>query len=737
MSAGAAFDLASRLREAIALHRQGRLTEAERLYRDCLVRKPDQPDALHFLGVLEGQQGRHDSALQLMNRAVAVSPANSGLLYNRANLLRDMGRLEDARAGYDAALAVKADNVAALGNRGVVLHMLARYDQALASFDRVLALKPDDADAHANRGNALVALSNPQEALSSYDKALAAAPDHGAALFGKGNALAKLGRFADALPFYDRAIQHDPANFELFSNRGIAFMQLRRHEDALAAYTRALELKPGDADALYGRGSALLELNRQDDAIASFQQLLQQHPDYPYALGMLVHAQKTACDWREESAIRMMIEAIGKDQRVTTPLVLLAVSDSAPLKLHCAQTVIRHKFRPTQQRLWRGDIYRHERIRIGYLSADFRNHAVSILMAGVFEHHDAARFETVAFSYGPDDGSAMRARLTKSFHRFIDVRSHSDAEAAKLIRDMEIDMLVDLTGLTASARPLILAARPAPVQVNYLGFAGSMGADYVDYILADRTVIPDGQHGFYAEKVVYLPHCYMPHDSQRRVALTIPSRRELGLPDAGFVFASFNNAYKFSPAMFDIWMRLLREIEGSVLWLSTPNAAAQRNLKREAEARGVAANAIVFAPYLPAGDDHLARLGAADLFLDTLPYNAHTTASDALWAGLPVLTCEGNSFASRVAASLLRACDMPELIADTLESYESKALAVARNPNALAELKTKLRRNRDDCALFDTLRFTRNLENAYIAMWQRTQQGQAPAAIQVQPWARP
>ena len=763
---GAGSELALKLRQAIILHRQGRFAEAERHYRDVLAHAPEQPDALHFLAVLEAQRGRHEPAIALMDRAIAADPRNPAALYNRANILRDMGRLEDALAGYDAALAAKPDNIAALNNRGVLLHGLGRYAEALANFDRALAMKADYSDAHLNRGNALDELGRSEEALASYDRVLAAAPKHASALYGKGNALAKLGRLEEAVAFYDRALalapgnpqllnnrgnalnelsRHEealanfdqaiaaaPENAEAFNNRGNALMQLRAYEDALASYERALALNRAHVGALYGCGSALIELKRHDEAIAALGQLLQQRPDYPYALGMLVHARKTCCDWRDESATQAMIAAIRAGKRAATPLVLLASSDSAPDKLSCAQILMRDKFPPPAQPLRRGETYRHGRIRVAYLSADFRAHPVAMLMAGLFEHHDRERFETIAVSYGQDDRSEMRARLMRGFERFIDVRGKTDREVASLIREMEADIAVDLTGLTASGRPGILSYRAAPVQVNYLGFAGSLGAAHIDYILADRIVIPETQQPFYTEKVAYLPDSFMPHDSARAGAGRARSRAEMGLPDSGFVFASFNNSYKFAPATFDIWMRLLRSVDGSVLWLPAANPAAMRNLGREAHARGVAPDRIVFAAYQPLPEDHLARLGSADLFLDTLPYNAHTTASDALWAGLPVLTCPGESFASRVAASLLHAAGMPELIAASLCAYEAMALDLARDPARLASIKAKLRSQRASCALFDTARFTRHLEAAYVTMRDRSARGEAPASFAVE-----
>lgn len=753
-------DLLRTLQQALSLHREGRLNEAEALYRNVLLQAPLQPDALHFWGVLEGQRGRHEQALSLMERSIAANPRQPAVHYNRANLLRDMGRLDEALAGYEAALAINPGNIAVLNNRGAVLEQLGRHEEAITAFDRVLALKPDHADALVNRGNALVALARFDEALTTYQRALALAPNNAAAHYGMGNALAKLGRndealagydkaleaagenadilgnrgsllarlnrFDDALDSFARAIAAAPNSAQAYNNRAVVLMRLSRFEEALADYDRALAIMPDYEESLYGRGSALIDLNRHDEAIAALQDLLRRNPDYPYALGMLVHAQKTACDWRDPAAENTMIQSIRAGKEVASPLALLAVSDSTSDKLTCSEILVRDKFTSSQPRLWRGQPYGHERIRVGYLSADFRNHPVAMLTAGVFEHHDHRRFETVAFSYGLDDASPMRARLMRSFDRFLNVRTMSDAGIAALVRENEIDILIDLTGLTASARPGVLSLRPAPVQVNYLGFAGTMGASFIDYILADPTVIPESQQIFYREKVVYLPDCYLPHDRARIIGQA-PSRAQAGLPERGFVFASFNNSYKFAPATFDIWMRLLRGVEGSVLWLSQANPAAMRNLRREAEARGVDATRLIFAPRLPAPEDHLARLGLADLFLDTLPYNAHTTAMDALWAGLPVLTLIGESFAGRVAASQLYAAGLPELIAETPAAYEQKAMAMAREPGALAKLKTKLAAARLHCALFDTERFTRNLESALHTMWRRVEAG-APAA---------
>jgi len=375
--------------------------------------------------------------------------------------------------------------------------------------------------------------------------------------------------------------------------------------------------------------------------------------------------------------------------------------------------------------------YNHDRVRLAYVSGDFNNSAVATLMAGVFEQHDRARFETIAISFGTSAQTPMRRRLEAAFERFIDVSRFSDADIARLLRDIEADIAVDLMGYTGECRTGIFAQRPAPLQVNYLGFAGTMGAPYIDYIVADPTIIPTEHQRHYAERVAYLPHCYLPSDRTRAISPSVPSRAEAGLPESGFVFASFNNSYKFNPAMFDIWMRLLLRAGRSILWLPENNAATRRNLPREAEARGVAGSRLISAPPIPDAAAHLARLSLADLFLDTHPYNAHSTAIDALWAGVPVLTLLGNSFAGRVAASALKAVGLSELIMENPADYEAMALRLAGDPAALSEIRAKLARQRLSAPLFDTARFTRDLESVFISMWERHQRGEPPASFAV------
>ncbi len=642
------------------------------------------------------QRGHLVEADELLARALAIHPRHPEALYNHGLALAKLGRHDAALARYDAALALRPDFAPALSDRGAALFALARHDEAVASFDRALAIAPRLVAAHYNRSAALLALKRFAEAKASCDAALAMAPD---------------------LP-------------EALNNRGSALTQLKRLDEALASYDRAVALKPDFAEALYNRGSALADLGRHDDASRDFVRAFALDARLPLLDAMLLHSRMHCCDWPTfEEQSRRIIDGVQAGQPVSDPLTLLGVTDSAEDQLRCARTWIRDTCPPSPAPLWSGERYAHDRIRIAYLSADLREHPVAYLAAELFERHDRARFETVAVSFGSAAPCAMRARLQRTFDRFLDVRQESDLAVAQRLRELEIDIAVDLNGITTGARTGILALRPAPIQVNYLGFPATMGADYIDYLIADRYVIPEGRRAQYAERVVYLPDTFQANDATRRLAAA-PARADLGLPARGFVFCSFNSSYKITPAMFDLWMRLLQQVAGSVLWLVRSNPAVEANLRREAAARGVDPARLVFAPWVEYGA-HLARCAAADLFLDTLPFNAGTTASDALWAGLPVLTCSGEAFAARMAGSLLQAVGMPELITTSLREYEALAIALATDAERMAGIREKLARNRVSAPLFDSDRFRRHIEAAYLAMWSRHRRREPPAAFAV------
>jgi len=750
------------IQHARRAHQIGNRPEAVRLCREILRVNPKDFDALFLLGYLHSLLGELEEAERLIGEALKVNPYSSEAAYNRGCILQTLARHAEALVCFDHALSVNPSFLESLINRGISLRVLKRPAEALASFDRALALKPDDAESWNNRATALLELDQPgqalaslgralalnagyadawsnrgvalhrlkrhAEALSSFAKSLSLNSNSFTALSNRGSTLMDLHRYPDAIQDFDRALALRPNYLDAYINRGIALTALKDHERALASFAQALKLRPDSTEALYNRSNTFLVMKRFEDAAKDCESLLKLDPEYKYAAGFLAFFRLQCCDWRALDPLRTTITAsVRTGKRVVPPFAAAALFDSGADQLAAARICVADKYPPTLTPVWREERYRHRKIRLAYLSGDFNNTAVANLMAGVFEHHDRSRFDTVAVSFTEGDGSEMRTRLKRSFGRFTEAWNVSDAEVAGFLRQNETDIAVDLMGFTGDCRPGILALRPVPIQVSHLGFPGTMGATHIDYILADSIVVPKDNRSDFDEAVVHLPDCFMPTDSVRRIAQQTPPRAEAGLPAEGFVFCSFNNSYKFSPDMFALWMRLLKAVPASVLWLSQVNDTATRNLRREAEASGVARERLVFAPFIASSADHLARLSLADLFLDTRPYNAHSSAADALWAGVPVLTVSGSTFAGRVAASVVHAAGLPEMVTDSLESYEALALELAQSPAMLEHLKARLKRGRRSQPLFDTARFTRNLESAYLAMWDRYQKGEPPA----------
>jgi predicted O-linked N-acetylglucosamine transferase (SPINDLY family) len=655
--------------------------------------------------------------------------------------------LSEAVAAYqlgDFARAHQLCSKVVAGDRGnlVALHLLGVLEaqqnnpvEALRHFDRALKAEPRHANILTDRGRVLSGLGRHDEALQSYEKAIAVNPRHNLALLNQACTLLLLERSSEALRLFDRLLELAPDYPLALHNRAIALTDLRRYQEAIVSADRALQLAPDYAEALQSRGIAYEYLRRHDLATADLKAALKLNPELDYLRGNVYWSQLNCCDWEGLAEAKAKIETdLRAGKRVITPFAFMAVSDAPRDQQTCASLYVAHKYppvKPLAPARPKQTTKPHDRIRIGYLSADFRDHPVSQLLAGVIENHDRTKFEVSAISYGPDDGSALRGRLKSAFEHFIDVEPQSAEQIAHLIKDRGIDILVDLTGFTAHSRPAILALKPAPIQVSYLGYSGTMGARYMDYVIADRTIVEESDRALFTEKVVYLPDSFMAADAKRKISERVPSRAEYQLPDGAFVFCAFNNSYKISLSVFDAWMRLLSRVEGSVLWLSDMNETAKANLRREAQGRGVDPARLIFAPRAPLNEDHLARHRLADLFLDTTPYNAHATTNDALWAGLPVLTCTGASFAGRVASSLLKAVGLPELVTKITADYERTAFELAANSEKLAALRQKLAANRLTAPLFDTVRFTRHIEAAYTVMAERLRAGLAPDHIAV------
>ncbi len=747
------------LEQARFLHREGRLAEAGERYERHLAQRPRDIEALLGSGVLATQRGDFAGAVRWLEIAVSIDPGRAAAHCYLGLALHRLGRSEEALDSFDRALSLQPDLPEAHLNRGVALQTLERHADALASYEQALRAKPAYAKAHNNRGNALRSLGRHAEALACYATALTLIPSYAEAHYNRGTVLAALGRWEEARQAYEGAIALQPDFPQAHLNLGVALHELRRlaaaqasfsraldlspefaaaylnrgnvardamdDAAALADYERAIELEPDAAPAYANRGHVFQERGDYAAAVASYEQALARDSTFKYLSGKRIHAKLQICDWDGLSAdLAMLAAEITGGEAVADPATLLALTDSTELQRRAAEIWVREECPPDDTLGPFAPRRARRRIRLGYFSPDFREHPVSILTAGLYEMHDRSRFEVFAFSFGPDTGDAMRRRLECAFEHFIDVRAMADAEIAALARQLEIDIAVDLAGFTQDCRTRIFALRAAPLQLSYLGYLGTMGAPYIDYLIADETLVPAHDQEQYTEQILYLPS-YQANDSRRPIAARRYSRAEFGLPATGFVYCCFNASYKIAPEVFAAWMRILARVDGSVLFLYAESAAARDNLRREASRRGMAPERLVFGERLPA-EENLARYRAADLFLDTLPQNAGTTASDALWAGLPLLTRRGRTFAGRVAASLLEAAGLPELIVSTVDEYEATAIALARGPERLAEFRLRLVGAHTQSRLFDTGAHTRALEAAFEEIHTRQLAGLPP-----------
>ena len=718
--------------QAMRLSMAGRLHEAAELFDSILRRDPENFDALHGLAIVRSQQGEFAPAESLLAHALALRPGSAELLYNRGSLLHKLGRNQDALTCLDAALAVRSDYPEALGNRGALLMDLGRHDEALADFNRLTAARPAWPQAWSNLGTALMKLGRHREAVASYGRAIMLKPDFVEARRARAWAAFSLRQFAEALSDIGWIVARNPDDPLAWQQRGDILAATGRREAAVESYGRAIALRPDWPDALFNRASNLFCLRQFQAAAQDYAAAVRLDREYRYGLGHLIFAKLCCCDWQDLDRLIAELRAGLRAGRIQVqPFHALVTVDAEEDILAATRTFAATEFPATATPLAQRVPYAHGRIRIGYLSGNFHSHAVSRQMAGVFEHHDRSRFDVTAFSLGPDDGTALRARLVPAFGEFLDVANWDDRRIAQEIHHREIDVLVDLMGFTENSRPAISAQRPAPIQINYLGYPGTMAADHMDYLIADGIVIPASSSAHYQEQIIRLPHCYLPQDQAREIAAAPVSRAAAGLPDRGFVFCCFNHSYKITREIFDVWIRLLGATPDSVLWLNQLDPAAQNNLKEHAQAKGIDPARIVYAPFVGDDSEHLARLRAADLFLDTPGYNAHATASDALWVGLPVLTVKGSTFPARVGESLLRAIGMEELIARDLDNYEQSALSLAQDRDRLTAMRRKLQENARTKPLFDTSGFTRHLEFAYQSVFDRLRQGLGPASFAV------
>jgi len=738
------------LRKANFHAKRGEVIEAEKLYQSVLKDFPENRQARQGLTLL--QKRYQENSSQPPPREVLtdlVDLYNQGQFGNTVdyaetlaqiypdafeiwNILgaanKGLGKLSEAIQAYQTALSLKPDYAEAHNNLGVALQSLNDPDQAIVAFKNAISSKPDYAEAYNNLGITLQSLFKLTDSVEAYHKAIALKPDLYDAYYNLGIALNSQGEKDEAINAYMNALSLKPNYAEAYNNLACVLIERGRFDEAIGALEKAISVKPDYAEGYYNIGNALQRQGKITEAIDAYKQALNQEKGFASAEVQMLHQQQYICDFTAWDHFPKIYSWLGTETNPASPWISLGWTDDSKKQLAISKAYVKEKFKqellpkPARPKL------RPERLKIGYFSADFHNHATMHLMNQIFSGHDKTQFIIFAYSYGPISQDGTHQKLAHDVDAFYDVRQMTDMGIVELARQDNLDIAVDLKGFTLDERLAPFAYGLAPVQISYLGYPGSLGADFIDYIIADSVVIPEDQRPYYSEKVIYLPHSYQPNDDKRKIAETDTSRADFGLPENAFVLCCFNNNYKISPREFDIWMRLLNCIEGSVLWLLKTNQWVEQNLSKEAEQRGINASRLVFADKLP-HSEHLARHKHADLFIDTFNINAHTTASDALWAGLPVVTKQGSQFAARVSASLLRAVGLPELIVNTEAEYEALILELARDASELNAIKAKLAKNRLREPLFDTKQYTRHFESGLRQAYDRYFDGEEPEDI--------
>ena len=739
------------LQQGVDAHKAGQVQEALRLYAAILKAQPKHPDANHNTGLLTVGIGKIKLALPFFKTALEANPSNAQFWYSHIVALIKLQRLIDAKdllnqakskgikgADFDQleqrlneankALSIKPKNAEAYYNMGIVLQQQSNLKEAIEAYNKALSIKPDYAEAYNNMGNALQQQGKLEEAIEAYTKALSINPDYAEAYYNMGIAFKGQNKLEEAIEAYTKALAVKPDYADAYTMMGNAFKGQNKLEEAIEAYTKALSIKPDYAEAYYNMGIVLQDQGKMEEAIEAYSKALSIKPDYEAARTANLYQQALICNWDSIAKDVNLIPELGTSEKHVPPFALLSLEDAPErhlirskryAKAKYPQKALPPKARPSKK---------PKRIRIGYFSTDFKEHPVAYLIAKVLEQHNRDQFEILGYSIYGSSSCMMRQRLKKSFDSFTDVQSMSDRDIALQARQDKIDIAVDLNGYTQYARTGIFAYRAAPIQISYLGYPGSMGAEFIDYIVADQHLIPAENQKHFSEKQIYLPNTYMPTDDSRELSQKPMNRSDMGLPDDAFVFCCFNNNYKISPNEFDIWMRLLNKVENSVLWLRHSNQFSHINMRNEAQTRNVDPSRLVFADKIPM-DEHLARQRLADLFVDTFAFNAHTTAAEALWAGLPVVTKVGLGFAARVAGSLLNEIGLPELITQTEKDYEALILELATNPTKLCKIKEKLATNRLTQPLFNTELYTKHLENGYQQAYQNYFDGHLPQTI--------
>jgi len=715
----------------VGLKELGRLDDAVKSYHKALLLNPNFFEAHNNLGNAFKELGQLDDAVSSYEKALKINPDYPSIYNNLGNSFKDLGQLSDAVKSYERAIAINPDYSDAHNNLGVVFYELDKFDESVQSYERALVIDPEYAEAYNNLGVSLNKLGQLEEAVKSYTKALSINPNYADSYNNLGVVLKKLGQFDDAVKSYESALSINADDADTHNNLGIALVELDRLDYAAQSYNNAIAINPDLAEAHNNLGHVFSKLNKYLDSLKAYEKASLIKPDLNYVLGNILSGKMNSCNWH--NLPNLLIETrkrINENKKVIDPFTLFGLIDDPALTRKAIELRV-NTDHPKSHILPKIEFYpKHKRIRIGYFSGDFRAHPVAYLTAELYEVHDRKHFEIFAFSLGPDTKDEMNLRIKEGVDHFHDVRLMSHKDIALLARSLEIDIAIDLAGLTAESRTDVFAMSAAPLQLSYIGFLGTMGADYYDYLIADPIMIPEKNQKYYSEKIIYLPSFQVNDSTEIPPEITF-TRKDLGLPEKGFIFCCFNNTYKFTPAIFDSWARILKQVKSSVIIIFVNNDLSKSNLAKEITLRGIDSSRLIFGDSL-ARPDYLARYRAVDLFLDTHPYNAGTTASDALRMGLPMITYIGKSYQARMGASILSAINLPELITTSIKEYESLAIELANNPDKFKIIKDKLFINIRKAPLYDTKLFTKNLESAYTTMYERYHQGLEPDYIYVE-----
>ena len=750
------------INQLINLFQKGELSTLIEKAQALLDQYPNAFAVWNILGAAYKRLNQYDNALKSYRRSISINPSYFYAHYNLGNILKEVGKLSEAIESFEKALFLKPDYAKAQNNKALTLHELGELDAASVAFNKLILLNPNFAEAHNNLGNVFQEQGLLEQAIEAYTTAISLNPDYSEAFNNLGNAfkergevekaieaykktlsikhsnydvtnnigisLREYGNLEDAKKSYNKALTASPDHPEAHNNLGVVLHDQGRLKEAIEAYTKAIALNPDYAEAYNNLGTALIDLGKRKEAIEAYEKALSINADHATARSQKLHEQAHIFDWESIEADRFLFPTLGITEKFVTPFAFLSLEDDPARHLLRAQNYVKHKFPQKSAVMPARPVQRPERLRIGYFSADFHNFPGMYLMAGMLEQHDRSKFEIFAFSYGPKTNDEMQKRIIAAVDHFIDIQNMPTTAVRECALEHKLDIALHRNGHTKNGRTELFAERLAPIQINYLGYPGTLGTDFIDYIVADTIVIPEDKQKHYSEQIIYLPHTYQPNDNTRAISQKTFTRADMRLPDKSFVFCCFNKNYKISPKEFDIWMRLLGKVEGSVLWLLKSDQLAEKKLCLEAEKRGVNAERLIFADRLPQ-DEHLARHKLADLFLDTFNYNAHTTTSDALWAGLPIVTKLGKSFSARVAGSLLNSIGLQELITHSEAEYEELILRLSLQPETLSEIKKKLSANRLSYPLFDTQKYTKNIEQAYHLAYERYFNDQKPSTI--------